>query len=104
MPRSRAARFSHNAPSRPFFLFPRGLGMKRVVVSALLGVALVASAAQAQDRYETVVRNQLREAGRVSEDRGFQMSHDIYMGRLDDDATTNVNVTLDGGKDYVIVG
>ena len=78
--------------------------MKRVVVSALLGVALVSSVAQAQDRYEQVVRDQLRQAGRISEDRGFVMSHDTYIGRLDDDANTNVNVTLDGGKDYVIVG
>lgn len=78
--------------------------MKRVVVSALLGVTLIASTAHAQDQWERVVRNQLEQAGRISQDRGFRMDHDIFQGRLDDDATTDLTVNLDGGKSYVIVG
>ena len=68
--------------------------MKRVVVSALLGVTLLASTAHAQDQWERVVRSQLEQAGRISQERGFQMDHDIFQGRLDDDATTDLSVNL----------
>lgn len=78
--------------------------MKRVLVSALFGVALFATTAQAQDQWERVVRDQLRQVGTASEGRGYTMSHDIYMGRLDDDATTNLTLNLDAGKAYEIWG
>lgn len=78
--------------------------MKRALVSALLGVALVATTAHAQDQWERVVRSQLQTVGSASEGRGFHMDHDIYMGRLDDDAITNLTVNLDAGKSYEIWG
>lgn len=78
--------------------------MKRVVVSALLGVVLVSSVAQAQDRYEEVVRAELRRVGQTSENSGYHLTTDIFMGRLDDDATTNQNVSLEAGQDYAIWG
>lgn len=78
--------------------------MKRVVVSALLGVSLVASTAHAQDQWERVVRRQLEQVGSVSERNGYRMASDIFQGRLDDDATTNLNVELQRGKDYVLWG
>ncbi|HVX87745.1 MAG TPA: hypothetical protein VG940_02370 [Gemmatimonadales bacterium] len=78
--------------------------MKRVLVSALLGASLVATAAQAQDRYEEVVRSELRRVGQTSENSGYHLTTDIFMGRLDDDATTNQNVTLQAGQDYAIWG
>jgi hypothetical protein len=78
--------------------------MKRVLVSALLGVTLVATAAHAQDQWERVVRQQLSQVGNASEGRGYTMSHDIYMGRLDDDANTNLTLNLDAGKMYEIWG
>lgn len=78
--------------------------MKRVLVSALLGASLVATAAQAQDRYEEVVRSELRRVGQTSENSGYHLTTDIFMGRLDDDATTNQNVSLEAGQDYAIWG
>ena len=78
--------------------------MKRVVVSALLGVTLLASTAHAQDQWEREVRNQLAVVGATSERNGYHMATDIYQGRLDDDATTNLNVDLVAGKDYVLWG
>ena len=78
--------------------------MKRAAVLALLGVALVATTAHAQDQWERVVRSQLQQVGTASEGRGYTMSHDIYMGRLDDDATTNLTLNLDAGKAYEIWG
>jgi len=78
--------------------------MKRVVVSAVLGLTLVASAAHAQDRWERVVRDQLRQVGQASEQRGYTMATDIYQGRLDDDESTNLTVNLEQGKDYVMWG
>lgn len=78
--------------------------MKRVLVSALLGAALVSSVAQAQDRYEEVVRAELRRVGQTSENSGYHLTTDIFMGRLDDDATTNQNVSLESGQDYAIWG
>ena len=78
--------------------------MKRVVVSALLGLVFVASAARAQDRYEEVVRSELRRVGQTSENSGYHLTPDMFMGRLDDDATTNQNVSLEAGNDYAIWG
>lgn len=78
--------------------------MKRALVSALFGVALVATTAHAQDQWERVVRSQLQQVGSASEGRGYQMDHEIYMGRLDDDATTNLTLNLDAGKAYEIWG
>lgn len=78
--------------------------MKRVVVSALLGVSLIASTAHAQDQWERVVRQQLERVGAATEGRGYTMASDIYQGRLDKDKTTNLNVELQAGKDYVLWG
>ncbi|MEO6068332.1 MAG: hypothetical protein ABIQ41_10185 [Gemmatimonadales bacterium] len=78
--------------------------MKRVVVSALLGVSLLASTAHAQDQWERVVRQELAQVGSVSERNGYQMASDIFQGRLDDDATTNLTVDLESGKDYAMWG
>jgi hypothetical protein len=78
--------------------------MKRVVVSALFGITLVTSAAQAQDRWEQVVRSQLTQVGAATERNGYHMATDIYQGRLDDNATTDLSVDLKAGKDYVLWG
>lgn len=78
--------------------------MKRAVVSALLGATLIATTASAQDQWERVVRQQLQQVGAASERNGYTMASDVFQGRLDDDATTNLNVTLNAGKDYVLWG
>lgn len=78
--------------------------MKRVVVSALLGVTLVASTAHAQDQWERAVRQRLETVGSVSQRNGYRMATDIYQGRLDDDATTNLSVELQRGQEYQIWG
>ena len=78
--------------------------MKRVAVTALLGVTLFASTLHAQDRWEQVVRSQLSSVGAATERNGYHMATEIYQGRLDDDATTNLSVDLVAGKDYVMWG
>ena len=78
--------------------------MKRVVVSALLGVSLIASTAHAQDQWERVVRSQLQSVGAASERNGYTMASDVFQGKLNDDANTNLNVTLQAGKDYILWG
>lgn len=78
--------------------------MKRAVVSALLGVTLIATTASAQDQWERVVRQQLQQVGAASERNGYTMASDVFQGRLDDDGSTSLNVTLQAGKDYVLWG
>jgi hypothetical protein len=78
--------------------------MKRVVVLALFGLTLIASPAHAQDRWEQVVRSQLSTVGAATERNGYHMATDIYQGRLNDDATTDLSVDLKAGKDYVLWG
>jgi hypothetical protein len=56
------------------------------------------------DQWEAVVRSQLQEKGREAEQKGFQMSHEIFMGRLDDDANESLNIPLDAGTHYVMWG
>jgi hypothetical protein len=78
--------------------------MKRVVVSALLGLTLAATAAHAQDRWQQVVRDQLRQVGQATEQRGYSMTSEVFQGSLDDDESENFSVNLERGKDYVLWG
>jgi hypothetical protein len=71
----------------------------------LLLVALVAATPTqlfAQDRWENQVRHQIRSMTPVADTYGYEMSHDVYTGRLYDGGREDVRVNLRAGQAYVI--
>lgn len=79
--------------------------MIRAGGALLLAATLLApEAVSAQGRWERQVRDQLKRAGRVLEDRGFELTHDVYTGSLRDDESESLTLTLRGGNDYALVG
>lgn len=79
--------------------------MTRGALALLLGAALVApTTGHAQSRWERQVRDQIKRAGRILEDRGYEMSHDIYTGSLSDDENESLTLNLRRGNQYAIVG
>ncbi|MFL5541579.1 MAG: hypothetical protein ACJ8J0_21505 [Longimicrobiaceae bacterium] len=81
--------------------------MKRTVL-ALAAVAgmLVSTTAAAipQDEWVAQVRRLLQNAGRGMESRGYSMTHRIYTGSLNDDASEFVSLDLEIGTQYQIMG
>ena len=79
--------------------------MVRPLIALVLGTVLLAPAtADAQSRWERQVRDQIRRAGRILEDRGFELSHDLFTGSLRDDENENLTLNLRRGTDYAIIG
>jgi hypothetical protein len=76
------------------------------ILAVLAVLACVPSLAAAQikqlDRYQRTVYAQFR--GLAQQSSLGDMTHEIYMGELADDATASLSVTLDAGTDYMIVG
>jgi hypothetical protein len=80
--------------------------MKRVLVTLALGAMLISTAAFArQDEWVRQVRRQLQNAGaQVFSDRGYELTHQIYTGSLDEGETETVTLSLDVGVEYQIMG
>lgn len=79
--------------------------MVRASMVFLLGAALLApTAGTAQSRWERQVKDQIKTAGKVLEDRGYEMSHDVYTGSLGDKDNEYLTLNLRSGSDYAIVG
>jgi hypothetical protein len=79
--------------------------LKKLLVAASLAVAAVLpSAAHAQDQWERQVRSLLQDAGKQVESRGYQLTHRIVTGSLNQGASETVSVDLDIGKEYEIIG
>jgi hypothetical protein len=79
--------------------------MKRLVMAAsLAAAALLPATAHAQDRWEEQVRQLLQQAGKTVEGQGFELTHNIVTGSLNQGAQETVDMTLDIGKEYRIVG
>lgn len=79
--------------------------MVRATLALLLGAALVVPApARAQSRWERQVKDQIKRAGRILEDRGYEMSHDVYTGSLGDKENESLTLNLRSGNDYAIIG
>jgi hypothetical protein len=79
--------------------------MKRILLTAALGAALLApAAAHAQDAWVRQVRGYLSQAGRTFEEHGYQLTHRIYTGSLNDDGDEVVELELDVGMEYQIMG
>ena len=78
--------------------------MKRFALIAAAGALLLAPAAHAQDAWVQQVRTQLSAAGSVFEANGYVLTHRIYTGSLNDDGEEMVQLDLDVGREYQIMG
>jgi hypothetical protein len=73
------------------------------VLAVLACIPTVGSAQMKKlDSYQRTVSKQLRAIEQEVE--LTDMTHEVWMGELGDDATASVTVSLDAGEDYVIVG
>ena len=78
--------------------------MLRVAVAFLLGALLAApGSAPAQSRWERQVRDQIKRAGRILEDRAYELSHDVYTGSLGNHDSESLTITLREGISYALV-
>lgn len=80
--------------------------MRRIAIVAALAAAavLMPSRARAQDQWEEQVRQLLQVAGRTFEQHGYSLTHRIYTGSLNNGTRESVEVSLDVGKEYEIMG
>jgi hypothetical protein len=82
--------------------------MKRTAfaLTAIAGLFLTTTAAapRQQDEWVAQVRRQLQQYGRAVESRGYSLSHQILTGSLDNGASEMVEVRLDIGTLYQIMG
>lgn len=77
--------------------------MRRILLS-LTAVVVATTAAAQQDAWTQQVRRQLQEFGSRFESEGYQLTHRIYTGALNDGESERVRLALDVGTDYQIVG
>ena len=79
--------------------------MHRSMLAALLGVALLATVAAAQDsRWQRQVSTQLSRYSDVLSDKGYARTHEIKQGSLDDDESEYITLELDAGRSYALLG
>jgi hypothetical protein len=79
--------------------------MKRFLLSVAAAALLLSpAAAQAQDAWTRQVRTQLTAAGQVLEQRGYELTHRIYTGALDNGEVEMVQLDLAVGMEYQIMG
>jgi hypothetical protein len=80
--------------------------MKRILLlTAALAAALLApTPASAQDAWVRQVRAQISQAGTDFEQQGYELTHHIYTGALADGGSEMVELELDVGMEYQIVG
>lgn len=80
--------------------------MKRILLlTAAVAAALVLPApAHAQDPWVRQVRSLISQAGTSFEQQGYELTHHIYTGSLNDGGSEMVELSLDVGMEYQIVG
>lgn len=79
--------------------------MRRVMFTALVAcLCLLLSPLAAQDQFERQVRKQLAEVGGALADKGYAMTHRVFVGRLNDGQTETVTFKLERGVNYAVVG
>lgn len=85
----------------------RGSNMKKhFTIAAAAALALLAGTtdASAQDQWTQQVRAQLTAASEMFESEGFASTHEVVTGSLAAGATEQVDMELEAGVEYVIVG
>jgi len=75
-----------------------------VFAAAALLCAPATLGAQQKDEWTAQVRKQLRAAGAELEKHGYELTHHIYTGALDDGDDDTVEFELEIGAEYQIVG
>jgi hypothetical protein len=80
--------------------------MKRILLltAALLAALTLPTPARAQDAWVRQVRQMLSQAGQTLEQRGYSLTHRIYTGALNDGGSEIVQLELDVGMEYQIMG
>jgi hypothetical protein len=79
--------------------------MKRLAAAVLACAALLLpAAAHAQDAWDQQVRTILQGTARIFQGQGFTQTHQIMTGSLNQGADETVEVTLQAGKEYHIMG
>ena len=80
--------------------------MRRIALVAAVAAAavLLPSRARAQDQWESQVRSLLEQGGQQLSSHGYTMTHRIYTGALNNGARESVQVSLEAGKEYQLVG
>lgn len=75
-----------------------------MVVAAALALFAVPGRASAQDPWLAQVQEQLQAASGAIRGEGYASSHDVVTGSLAAGAAEEIEMELDGGIDYMIVG
>lgn len=80
--------------------------MKRILLltAALAAALLVPAPARAQDAWQRQVRAQISQVGSRFEQQGYELTHHIYTGALNDGGAEMVDLDLDVGMEYQIMG
>jgi hypothetical protein len=80
--------------------------MKRILLltAALAAALLIPVAARAQDAWVRQVRAQISAAGTRFEQDGYELTHHIYTGALANGGSEMVDLELDVGMEYQIMG
>jgi hypothetical protein len=79
--------------------------MKKLLsVTAFLALFLLPDAASAQDQWEAQVRMQLDSAAVLFSAAGYQATHERTMGGLAAGATETIELELEGGVEYMLMG
>ena len=79
--------------------------MKRFAAPALAALLVLSTAAATfQDEWERQVRLQLATAGQAFAEDGYVLTHRIFTGSLDNEDSGTVQVELEAGKQYHIMG
>ena len=77
---------------------------KMLLLTAALTALFAPSTARAQDAWVRQVREQISVVGSRFEQQGYELTHRIYTGALNDGASEMVNLELDVGREYQIMG
>jgi hypothetical protein len=79
--------------------------MKRILLlTAALAALFVPTTARAQDAWVRQVRAQISGVGSRFEQQGYELTHRIYTGALNDGGSEMVELELDVGMEYQIMG
>jgi hypothetical protein len=79
--------------------------MNRGVLVCLVATALAApGSARAQNQWERVVRGQIRQHSQFLTDKGYEMSSDVYQGRIENHDSEYLTITLHPGTTYAFLG
>jgi hypothetical protein len=78
--------------------------MRRILLSLTAVVLFATPAAAQQDAWTQQVRTILQSVGSHFEEQGYTLTHRIYTGALNDGGSERVELDLDVGTEYQVMG